>query len=96
MCDSTQEEMGEAVRFLIIKSGPTVAVERVANGFIVRIRKIKKVPVPLHGDPVEPWAEAARPPMFEQAPYEEKFVCLTVEDMLTRVREHFEELEKEK
>ena len=95
MNDEISEGMDEAVRFLIIKSGPTVAVERVANGFIVRIRKIKKVPVPSHHEPMEPWAESHRPPLFEQAPYEEKFVCHTVGEMLSRVKEHFEDLEKE-
>ena len=92
---SAQEEMGEAVRFLIIKSGPTLAVERVSNGFIVLIRKIKKVRIPCQQDePTEAWQAAQVPPMYDHAPYEEKYVCHTIDDMMTRVREHFEAVEE--
>ena len=93
---SAQEEHGEAVRFLIIKSGPTLAVERVANGFIVRIRKIRKVRVPCpQAEPVEPWQDPNTPPMYDHAPYEEKYVCHTIDEMLKKVEEHFEEMERE-
>ena len=91
---TAQEEMGQAVRFLITKSGPTLAVERVSNGFIVRIRKIKEVRVPCQRDePVESWQPSNAPPMYDHAPYEEKYVCHTIDEMLARVSEHFSEME---
>lgn len=74
-----------------------MAIERVANGFIVRIRKIKKVRIPCQQEePMEPWQAAQMPPMYDHAPYEEKYVCHTIDDMLARVREHFESVEETK
>ena len=91
--NSLNEEMGEAAKFFLMRSGPTVAVERVSNGFIIRMRKLKQVRVPSPAD-MDPAQDPMMPrnPLYEQASYEEKVVCKNLEEVIAFIREHFKDL----
>lgn len=87
--EALQEELSRNAQFFMNMSGPTFAVEQVSNGFIVRIRKIKKVPIPVHDPHDDPMLPANRPKIYDHAAYEEKYVCRLLSEVETLLWGHF-------
>lgn len=92
--EAIQEELSQVANFFMSRSGPTFAVEEVANGFIVRVRRIKKVPVPVHDPHADPMLPDRRPKMYDHAAYEEKYVCTKLHEVIKLLGEHFRPAEK--
>lgn len=90
MQEELQEELSRAAQFFMTRSGPTFGVEEVANGFIVRVRKLRKVPVPLPPDPcADPMLPSRQPRIYDHATYEEKYVCTKLSEVVNLLNEHF-------
>ena len=85
-----QDELSQAAQFFMTRSGPTFAVEQVSNGFIVRVRKLRKVPVPVAPDPcADPMLPNLQPRLYDHATYEEKYVCLELSEVVSLLNDHF-------
>jgi len=82
--DTLREAMDRNVGFFLLRSGPILGVELASNGYIIRVRKIRKCVVPS----ADPMADPMLPvrPSFEHAGYEDKIICATIEAVQHEVR----------